>query len=414
MEKKKVLIVSFSYPPLNNIAARRFSEMVPYFDELGWEPYVLTTHSIGDLAPNLLEKNILRVSEHPQIKKEKVVIRKNSQRSSLRRQLGVASRSFDSSYRWYSAVFCSPFLEKLKKIDVDLILASYGPASSLKIGKELSKLLNVPWVADFRDLGALHRDDYDPRNIIFRLIDRVIEQRLIQSAASLTTVSKGLAEELERHYKKDVAVIYNGWKYADEQKQGSSNINSEIFTAPYIYYAGRFYEHRMEAIYILLQSLQTLDIIFVIRSLGPGKLNKKIIYMAEKLGVIDKVRILPPENESIIHAEQQNAVINLVVEDMSTTYTSKKGVLTGKFLQLLTYSAPILAIARKDSEIGHILCKTERGALHSSIVGVEQFIISILKEPSSYHLQTDQIIAYSKKSQARNLVEVFNSVLTEM
>ena len=40
---KKVLIVSYFFPPLNIIAAKRYGTMSKYFIKNGYEPYVLTT-----------------------------------------------------------------------------------------------------------------------------------------------------------------------------------------------------------------------------------------------------------------------------------------------------------------------------------------------------------------------------------
>ena len=40
---KKILIVSYYFPPLNLIAAKRYGTMCKYFEEYGFEPYIITT-----------------------------------------------------------------------------------------------------------------------------------------------------------------------------------------------------------------------------------------------------------------------------------------------------------------------------------------------------------------------------------
>ena len=41
---KKVLVVSYFFPPLNNMGAKRFGAMCKYFGKYGYEITVLTSH----------------------------------------------------------------------------------------------------------------------------------------------------------------------------------------------------------------------------------------------------------------------------------------------------------------------------------------------------------------------------------
>ena len=40
---KNVLIVSYYFPPINMIAAKRYGTMCKYFEKYGYKPYILTT-----------------------------------------------------------------------------------------------------------------------------------------------------------------------------------------------------------------------------------------------------------------------------------------------------------------------------------------------------------------------------------
>jgi hypothetical protein len=236
---RKVLIVSHSFPPVNNIASRRFSEIVPFFYDLGWEPYILTAESEGDLVTDLPEENIFRIGKHPQgstLRQDGPVA--NGFFSKARRRLGFFLGSFDGSYRyWYKPFILSDVTDRFKKLNFDFIIASYGPSSGLAIGSKLSKELNVKWMADFRDLGALHEDKNIKKNIIFKLLDNWHERKLINTASLLSTVSKALANHLELVYRKKTVVIYNGWSGCITLTSASKE---KIFDydKPYIFYAG--------------------------------------------------------------------------------------------------------------------------------------------------------------------------------
>ena len=69
---KKVLIVSYYFPPLNSIAAKRYGTMCKYFKENGYDAYVLTTNirenvyfgAKKDLNIPIDEKKIFRISQN--------------------------------------------------------------------------------------------------------------------------------------------------------------------------------------------------------------------------------------------------------------------------------------------------------------------------------------------------------------
>ena len=410
---KKVLIISYAFPPQNEIASRRFAEMLPYFESNGWKPFVLTTFSQGDLNPQVSDKQIIRVGNHPGLQVEKSY--RNiflSKLTVLRKHLGFSFRVFGPQlFSWSQLVLSdSALIEKLKQENFTCIIASYGPPSALRLGHYLSKLLNTPIVYDFRDLGALHEGDEYSQNIVAQSLDRLFEKKYLKNASALTTVSYGLAEKLAKHYRVKTEVIYNGWapiSYALPERSGLLNV---VIRKPFIYYAGRFYEHRLDAIYCLLQSIKNTPYYLVLRSLGPEYLESKIIAYAKLQNVADRVIVLPPATATVVNYEQTQSAVNLVVEDLDNKYPTKKGVLTGKFLQLLTLTAPVLAIARSDSEIGSILDKTAKGRLVSNAEQLAIFFEQVTSKPGLYS-KGEAIVNYSKERQAAKLCRLLDGLI---
>jgi hypothetical protein len=120
--------------------------------------------------------------------------------------------------------------------------------------------------------------------------------------------------------------------------------------------------------------------------------------------VLSKLRLLQPAKAKIIAKEQAHSKINLVLEDFDKTYDPKKGVLTGKLMQLLTYNPPVLAVARDDSEIGEVLAKSKKGVLASTHKEIKDFIKKVNKDVDFCATDLDAISHYSKKLQATKLV----------
>ena len=403
---KKVLIITYSFPPLNSIASRRYGEFSEYLNNDEWETHILTTNSTGPLPVNLPEENILRVGSN--IQKGGAIIKYSGEKTikqkllTAKRQNGFNSRLVDRTYfSWFKKISQSN-IEILKHEEFDIIIASFGPGSALFLGDYLSRKLKVPWIADFRDLGALHREKEFKKNIIFKLIDNILERKILKKASAIITVSDGLKEELLRVYRKPVFTIYNGWKRSGEIKVD----NNGYTTKPYIYYAGQFYEHRLKGLFLLIKTLRDTEMNLKIRSLGPDEMNTKIMNYVEKMNLTERVELLPPADPDIVKSESIQASINLVLEDLDKTHVWKKGVLTGKFLSLLIEEPSILAIARDDSEIGKILINTGKGRLCSTEEQIENYLTNEFLEEKS--INYDEIELYSKKNQSKNLLKLLD------
>lgn len=417
---KKVLIISFDYPPIGNVAARRFGDLTNYMNENGWEPYVLTTNSSGTLPVRISESNIIRIGSHPQssIKLEEAsrsvknpLIRKTQ---NIYHRLGFNFRIIDKyMFTWMKEVK-SKKQDILNEIgEVDLVLSSFGPGSSIWLGRYFSKALDVPWVLDYRDLGSLHTNK---RNKLVINFEKVVEKLLISPAVVLTTIGDTLKDVLNKNFNKESFTIFNGWDKSTlevKEDESANRMDNSLKSGKYIYYAGRFYEYQLTSMFLVLDALKTQeDIELCIRSLGPEEFDLQIKEYAEKIGVTHKVKFLPPTDQYTVSAESNSSLINLVIEDLDQTVEWKKGTLTGKFLGLLPLTPPILTVARSDSEIGDILNHTKKGLLCSNFNEVESFLDSVIDNKEKYSGDFKSIEYYSKETQAKKLCEVLNNVLS--
>jgi hypothetical protein len=76
----------------------------------------------------------------------------------------------------------------------DLLLSSSSPFTAHIIGRNIASNLNVPWVADYRDLYSLnHTNPLDVSSVDF-------EASIIESANALITVSAGFAKSQREIY----------------------------------------------------------------------------------------------------------------------------------------------------------------------------------------------------------------------
>lgn len=405
----KILIISYYFPPSNDIAARRFGTMVAYLESMGVRVYVLTTNSDGSIPVRIPEERIVRIGDNRQrsaniddlasenLPKLVELLRRPARKS------GFYFWSIDRSViTWYKLVRDNISYLDTRIEHPDLILTSFGPAACLWLGKLLSKHYCRPWISDIRDLGAQRCDE---RSLIARYIDLLVEKRLLSSVSAITTVSETLNELLTKRYNKPGLVVYNGW---DKALNTASSLN-KANNYNYIYYAGRFYPEQMPAVKMFLDSIKVFPSInILIRSLGPTQLNNEISAYANEIGLCDRVKITPPCDQSTVNNEAEASLANLVFAELSCRTFWTKGTLTGKLFELLVRRPPVIAVGRPDSEIADVLNYTQKGKLCSTQDEIVQLLKDIIDKRINYEGEYTAINSFSREQQAFKLYDFVN------
>ena len=411
---KKVLIISYDFPPVNNVASRRYGDMVSYMPNYDWEPYILTTNNSGDLKVEIPETNIIRIGKHHQ---QGLIVEGPGVHwlpkfmafwYVIYKRLNLNFRSADRF------IFSLPLqvikkLDYFKKINPDIILATYGPATSLWIGNLLSRRMKKPWVADFRDPGSL--TNYSALSFIDKCVDRF----LISSASGIITVSPTLAYFLADFYNKKAMVVFNGYKdtiILNTSEKNRSNKKPQKI----IYYAGRFNSHQIESVKLLIDWLSKCgrdDIVFRIRSLGPEEINREIYEYTKSLNISGMVNILRPAEDKLIQQESREADILAVFVDHERYAPITAGTITGKLLKLLPLGIPVLVIGRKDSDIGDILNETQSGYLVTNFLQLDIFMNRVICETLKMRPLADKIKDFSSNNQCKRLCSFLDRLIAK-
>lgn len=411
-EKKNVLIVSYFFPPLNIIAAMRFGEMVSHMEEFGWRCWVVTTNSSGPLPVTISEKQVLRIGEQPRsssyVKTDTNFAHLSWSLRMVRNvinRFNIRFRSFDSTLKWYKQVVRSADVEAAFP-EIQAVIGSHGPPAALWLGRYYARQYSVPLIADFRDIAALR---VDGRNRLAMLVDYVVERALLKTASVITTVSPTLCEIFKKTYRKPSFVVYNGWNRRQQQPDVQASSFEKPSEQPYLYYAGRFYGTQMKTFYLLFETLVKMPYVrLVLRSIGPAVLEEQARRKLAELGIENRVDILPPCGPEQVNFESQYSVANIVIETLDEDDIFSRGTLTGKLPQLLPCKPPILAIARRDSDIGKVLETTEKGRLCSSLEQISDFLYGIVNGRETFSGNVSKIDQFSRREQARNLCKILD------
>lgn len=409
---KKVLIVSYYFPPINMIAAKRYGTMCKYLEKYGYKPYIITTRhdkSCGlnvrlDLESPVNEGQIIRIGQ----------ARNNTDIQSVfcnlllqvMRNCKISSRTLTSlSIGWYEMVKRDIYLNKLK--DIDIIIGTFPWMENLFVARYLSKQLNCPYIVDIRDLISdyAEADEGYKRS---KFIDKILEKYILSNADGIVTVTPGFRDILRKRFpNKPYKVVFNGW---DEKTKIETKPKEKI---KYLYYAGSLYLHRLESFELLMECIKRINlktddkIKFIVRSIGPKKLDMKAKEMIKQENMQEYVSILDAASEDIVKSEQRDAYINVVLSTIHEDDASLMTTIPGKVYELLNYEAPVLAIVPPNSDVDKVLNYTNKGIASTS----EDEIIDFILKNNTKYKGNKNTAYFSRKNQAKRLCQFMDKVL---
>ena len=189
-------------------------------------------------------------------------------------------------------------------------------------------------------------------------------------------VTSGFREILrERYPNHKIITVYNGWEIQD--KEDNHNKKND-----YLYYAGSLYEHRVESIKMLIDTIKEneLDVNLIIRSVGPENSERILKDYIYANSMQNKVKVLGTVNENTVRQEQAEAKVNLLFSSLDADDKSLMTTLPGKLFELIRLDNPVLAIADKSAEIGIVLNKTKKGKIASDKKEILAFLNSDMTE----------------------------------
>lgn len=263
---KKMLLVSYLFPPIGGGGVPRPLKMAKYLAKLGWEVHVLTVefayHATKDnTLLNQLPGNvhIHRAKEwnpinyvRPKNTTQSQAGTKGEQTGGRKKKIIMPLISFlkhakntlmipDESILWYKA---ASRLGKqiVKEYDIPIMFSTSGPNTCHLVARSIKRKTGIHWIADFRDPWTqnMHRSGIPWREAL----EEKMEQSVMEESDGITTVTRGFADNFLQKYKteiKQIKVIYNGFDPEDYQNIQADEKHDGLFV---LLYTGIFYKER--------------------------------------------------------------------------------------------------------------------------------------------------------------------------
>jgi len=376
---KRVLIITYYWPPSGGGGVMRWLKMSKYLPEYGWQPVIYTP---ANPDPSVIDESLEK-----EVPPEAEIIRQpiwepydlyrmfTGKKKETRLKAGYIAEASQGSLKEKAAVFIrgnmlipdprffwvNPsvrFLCRyLKNHPVDLVITTGPPHSMHLIGLGLKKKLDIRWLADFRDPWT--GSDFYHRLKLTRLADSIHhrqEKKVLTLADVVTVVSPDMKRSLEEISGREVQVIYNGF---DPEDFGNIDPVDNLFFI--ISHFGAFNRDRNpSALWKALAELADEKTAFKeqlkIRLIG--QTDSAIADEIGQSGLSENLEILPHlTHKPGLKLLGRSAVLLLPLNDAPNA----RGILPGKMFEYLALHRPVLAIGPLESDCEEIIVRTNAG-----------------------------------------------------
>lgn len=364
---KKVLIISYYFPPSGGPGVQRVLKFVKYLPAFGWQPVVLTVEN-GDFPAR--DESLLREipSSTPvyrtRIFEPYALYRKLTGRSAgapidvenipgssgPKRSVSESIASFirstffipDARIGWYPYAVPEA-LEIIRQEDIQAIYSSSPPYTTAVIARRLHQLTRLPWIAGFRDpwTGFLSTPD---RWFFPAAVDRYLESNVIRDATVIEAAWRGILKDIIRKNPNvDCTKLFhlpNGFDGEDFPSVEPRSGDRFVVT-----YTGSLYGKRNPATF-----LKAVEELVAEGFVDPGRILLQFIgrfgaevkEMIEHSAIRLSVKLTPylPHGESIRELLRSDALL-LIVDDAA----GSEEIVPGKVYEYIGARRPIIALA---------------------------------------------------------------------
>ena len=398
---RKVLIITYYFPPSGGPGVQRVLKFVKYLPQFGFEPVVLTVMN-GDF-PAVDESLLKAVPRGVKVVRTKIFEPYDIYRKLTGKKAGAAvdvenipsgrkkglaegiaefirSTFFipDARIGWlpYAVSEAAKIIESEK---IDVLYSSSPPYTTAVIAKRLKRKTGIPWVMGLRDpwTGFISAPQ---RWFLPAAIDKHMEKSSVDHADGVEVAWEGIGKDLKQKYSEldpsKIFYIPNG--YDSEDYPDVAAVRNEKFT---IAYTGSLYGRRnprtlLDAVKALRNdreiSPEKFRIVFAGRF---GSEVREMFAEPELRGMIDVKEYLP--HEESIKLLLQSDLLVLIVDESELSAE----IVPGKVFEYIGGRKPIIAFA-PEGAAAQIIRETGSGVVvrSSDVSGAKSAILSFYRE----------------------------------
>ncbi len=416
MSSKKVLLISYYFPPLGGAGIGRPLALFQNLSAHNFECQVLTVKPVlyrayePDLWQGLDNTRIFRSgSADPSRLLYLLGVRKVSAKTADDSR-AVTKKFFPDS----KAGWIRPAIRLGKNLinsnNYDLILSSSPPISAHVIAKELSQASGIPWVADFRDFWtSIKAEDYFSSDAKRKEAKALLDE-IKSTAKSITAVNESVGEYvgaksvIANCYDAELAKRWRKPNFNDRFTIGVFGTISNLTPVEPLLKALRSVKQNSPNIYSHLRVLQVGQI--------DTELLERKMREFELDGILDINRYQAREKAVELLSEAALFYIG-------TSLEQGFGLTTNRIFTLLSSGRPMLAYTQQGSELDRIISQStnsfrfDESNVDEAGSYIWQTAEKYLKGDLSIDIEPSSVREYSSERMVKKFGALFNQVLSE-
>ncbi len=422
MENKKVLIITYYWPPAGGPGVQRWLKFVKYLKDFNIEPivyipenpnYPIVDESLVNEIPNDITilkhpikepygfASVLNIKSSQTISKG-IIPEQKKQRFIEKLLLYIRGNFFipDARKNWIkpSVAYLSKYISDN---NIDTIITTGPPHSLHLIGLELKQKLGVKWLADFRDPWTTigyHKQLKLTKSSLKK--HKQFEAQVLQNAEEVIVTSFRTKKEFQEITNQPITVITNGY---DRDSDIEVVLDSK-FSLSHI--GSLLSERNPELLWQVLREItienKEFEAHFQLNLVGT--ISQEILKSIEEFSLTHYVNIVGYVSHKEAIAFQKKSQVLLLIEiDSEDT----KCIIPGKLFEYMVSNRPIIAIGPEDSDVEQIIRETNTGSYfnYSEHKRLKNIILEHFVAFQNANLQSHPIglEQYSRKSLTKQL-----------
>jgi len=441
---RKVLFITYYFPPAGGSAVQRILKFVKYLPLYGWQPviltacrrnYVLLDESLESEVPPSIE--VFRTPApdlyrwYGKMGKKgaqgppdlaAIAVDKGRKNNLLQKQaLKIRSALFvpDARVGWMPGAV-KKGLEIIRQKPVEALFTSAPPFTTVLAGGKISRLSGLPWISDYRDPWT-QAYFYFKRPWLSRAWEEHLEKTHLRQADRIISINRRILDGLKEKYgilsESREAVIPNG--YDPEDFEGLKPLgDKDHFT---MVYTGTL-NSKMHPL-PLLKAVDRLcsedrDFCERIRIRFIGRIGEDVMPMIRSAACRRSIEILPhmAHRECLRHTKGADLLLLLIPDTPGNEL-----IVTGKLFEYMRSGKPILCLSEA-GDAADIIRQTRTGftAAFHDISAINRIIREAFqtwqrtgKGPDTGILW-DKVDAYDRKKNTQILARILDEVSRDL
>ncbi|HLG03043.1 MAG TPA: glycosyltransferase family 4 protein [Bacteroidia bacterium] len=429
---KRVLIVTYYWPPGGGAGVQRWVKLSKYFVKQGVIPYVVTVDptkaSYAILDPTMEEDvakevKVVRTSTLEPYGIYKTLLRKKEipfggfaneekQQPKLTQRIARFIRGnlfLPDARRGWNRFAYKKCCELIEKENIDAVITTSPPHSTQLIGLKLKRKYDLPWLADLRDPWT---DIYYYEKLLLtsfsRTRDKKMEKEVLENAGAVVVVSEDIRKTLLSKSNKlpveKFHVIPNGFD-ADDFKTVQAEQKENAFV---ISYTGTLTDdYRLDGFLEAIKKLNESPLRLHITGSLPQPIRAKIENAAPGK---TRFRSHVSHHEAIAQMKAADLLL-LVIPDTK----GNKGILTGKLFEYLATFKPILCIGPHGDAARIIAtCISGKTFSYDDVNGIASYLEEVIAQWKPHHKTSagvpEIVNQFSREKQATQVLKVMEMI----